>query len=287
MNSCLHLDNSLRPNLISKPGHDLELSCFSLRRSGHHAVMVWLAYHFRLPVLFFNDVKPYRNPFESAKFPNDWDRRSPWLVNPKTNGYSYKDSEVQCLMLSYQDVDPRSLKYDQDLVLDRRSLLGNCKRYHTILVLRDPFNLLASRHAKPVPLSTFREPQSLLDIWEVYAREYLGATRFLGDVIRINYNRWCADIEYRRSIASVIGRPFTDGGRDIVPAAGDGSSFDFTDFDGRGSKMLVARRWEHYTDVQWFREAFAGRHELFDLYRRIFAPDPKLEHFLAALTHTP
>ena len=185
-------------------------------------------------------------------------------------------------MLSYQDLDISAISMPQ-IVPNRCQAIGEARTRYTLLVLRDPFNLLASRRAKPVPLSTYPEPASLLDMWEAYALEYLGETCHLGKLVRVNYTRWVKHQEYRRRLSESIGLQFTDRGREIVPRAGDGSSFDLVMFDGRASQMKVMERWKYYANDIWFQNAFRHRERLVSLYRRIFPRDDALDSFLRRL----
>src|SRR5205807_9488011 len=121
------------------------------------------------------------------------------------------------------------------------------------------------------------------DMWEIYALEYLGESGHIAEKIVVNYNLWCKDENYRRKLSKMFGLPFADAGREVVPKAGDGSSFDLTSFDGRASEMKTLERWKHYEHDAWFREAFRGRDRLADIYRRIFPADPELDMFLKIL----
>ncbi len=242
--------------------------------------MVWLAHHFQLPVYVLNDVELHSDPYLTTKFPNDWDKKSEWLVQIHGRTEEVRKEHKHCLMISFQDVHLKELRNDQDVFKDRPHSVGASAKQFTLLVLRDPFNLLASRWAKPVPLLQLLDPCDLLNAWEEYAREYLSNTGGLIRKIPVNYNLWFQSADYRKQLSKRLDLKFTDAGINTVPKAGDGSSFDLIRYDGRASQMKVIERWINFADDSRFRQAFSGRQELGYLYRQIFPPNPLLSAFL-------
>lgn len=280
------LEAALERDLQKDPDHirnDYELTFYALRRSGHHAVMVWFAYHFGVPVYVLNDIKPYSDPCKTSHFKDGWDVGSEWVIAPTTGVEEFRWQKKHCIMISVQDFDLRKLCQNADVISSGENMLGFSKKKISIMVLRDPFNLLASRLAKPVPLKELLDPNELFDAWEIYAREFIQESNFLGNKITVNFNLWFSNLAYRKTLSVQLGMPFTDAGINIVPKAGDGSSFDLTKFDGRGSEMRVLERWKRYSDDNKFRNSFRGRHTLAALYRRIFPHDEALEHFLSEI----
>ena len=263
--------------------NDYQLTIYALRRSGHHAVMVWLAYHFGVPVYVLNDVKPYSDPCATSCFTNNWDIGSEWLTSPRSDIEEFRSKRKHCLMISVQDLDLRGIDNRKDIFLWTEKFLGGSRKKFSVLVLRDPFNLLASRLAKPEPLLELIDAKALLDVWEGYAREFVEETTYLGTCLRVNFNLWFSSLAYRRTLSEQIGRSFTDEGIEIVPRAGGGSSFEGTSFNQRGSQMRVLDRWKHFSRDCNFRAAFERRHTLAYLYRRIFPHDRTVEQFLSSL----
>jgi hypothetical protein len=256
---------------------------FALKRSGHHAVMVWLAYHFNLPIFVLNNIKPYTDPYLTTAFNNNWDKESDWLVHiDDGNVEQVRNLHKHCLVIGYQDFNITNLKDGKDIILERKKNLGESLKIFNLLILRDPFNLLVSRWYKPGPAPKLIDDSDILDMWEIYAEEYVGVTNFLEFKVPVNYNLWFSSIEYRQQLSAQFGLDFTDTGLNVVPksAAGVGSSFDKTTYDGKGNQMKVLERWKLGREDKRFIEAFRNRHKLASLYRKIFPFDSEIESFL-------
>ena len=153
------------------------------------------------------------------------------------------------------------------------AFVGRSARRLDVLVLRDPFNLFASRRAmgaSTLPAAT------AVRMWKQHAAEYLGRPRYLKrDPVFVNYNRWVACREYRRGLAGRLGLAFTDAGVDAVPACGGGSSFDGVRFDGRARRMPVFERWLRFAGDPGYDRLFDP--ELVGLASRIFGDLPASE----------
>ncbi len=260
--------------------NDNLLTFFTLRRSGHHAVMVWLAYHFKLPIFVLNAVTPYTDPYLTLRFYNNWDKESDWLVHIE-DIEQIRKIQKQCLMIGIQDFDISRLADGRDVIWERQRTVGESLRVHNILVLRDPFNMLASRWYKPGPVPKLIDDAEILDLWEIYAEEFLGLTNFLKPKIAVNYNLWFLNTDYRKQLSEQLGLAFTDAGLNFVPkSAGSGSSFDKTSYDGKANQMKVLERWKICQHDKRFCAAFRERHKLANLYRKIFPNAPDLESFM-------
>ncbi|NWF57862.1 MAG: hypothetical protein HXY43_00670 [Fischerella sp.] len=257
---------------------------FALKRSGHHAVMVWLAYHFNLPIFVLNNIKPYTDPFLTSGFNNNWGKGSDWLVYVE-DVEQIRNVHKHCLMLSVQDFNITSLADGRDFIWERQRTVGESLRFFNILILRDPFNMLVSRWHKPGLIPKLIDDSEILDMWEIYAEEYLGITNYIKSKIAINYNLWFSSIDYRKKLSAQFGLDFTDTGLNVVPktAGGTGSSFDRTSYDGRGNQMKVLERWKVCQQDQRFCEAFRERNRLANLYRKIFPHDSEIEAFMQAI----
>jgi hypothetical protein len=93
--------------------------------------------------------------------------------------------------------------------------------------------------------------------WKVYAREFLGETSYLPpDTIRVSFNHWFSDREYRRLKADELGLDHDDRGIDEVSSDGGGSSFTGQEFQHRAREMAVLDRWRHCIDDPRFIAAF-------------------------------
>jgi hypothetical protein len=113
-----------------------------------------------------------------------------------------------------------------------------------VLILRDPLNNLASRleGAKTRP-DVFRTDEAFINLLAAYCAEFLGQTKWLGDAVRINFNRFVLDRVYRDELAQQMGLP----NRDVVseiPAYGGGSSF--TGIQGPATPQLLMERFRQH-----------------------------------------
>lgn len=220
-----------------------DLQVVAMRKSGHHAIMVWLRALLGDHVRHYNNcTAPQPGMFvavdrESEPAPGDW------------------------RMCNFEDFD----------LAEAGSLIGA----HKLLVIRDPFNCFASRIAGR---NRYSAAWLNTKLWKAHAREYLGDTTLLGDdvnVWRINFNAWHAREDYRRAWAlEQIGR-FNVDDRQRVPDPGL-SMFDGQTFDGRAADMPVLDRVQEILDQEVGQEnqplhAILADQELHDLWARIEA----------------
>lgn len=258
-----------------------QIEFYSMKRSGHHIIMDWIFAQIRTPILFFNDVEPYvkagvlyevgswKNPLKNNKYKNFLEYYS----------FNYEDAPIQ-------ELDKYIKDYNKSLIIKPP------KNVTKIFIIRDPFNLFASR------LKFFREENILkksdgketlkketeiasggvawyneasISRWCEYAEEFLGDTSYYPKKFFINYNRWCHNLSYRKSIA----KPFIKHGSytDIiirhVPPNGRGSSFDFKNFKGKGHLMKTDERWKLMIKDPEYLEIINNK-KLLELSQRIY-----------------
>ncbi|MGB3790904.1 MAG: hypothetical protein WA949_23055, partial [Phormidesmis sp.] len=90
-----------------------------------------------------------------------------------------------------------------------------------------------------------------------YAKEFVGESRHLKrDRICVNYNRWFADVDYRRALTAQLEIPFSDAGLETISAFGGGSSFDGSRTDKQASALDVTNRWRKFADDPAFQQLF-------------------------------
>jgi hypothetical protein len=164
-----------------------------------------------------------------------------------------------------------------------------------MLILRDPFNLFASRLKRDdndiknrFSLRDKKQRKIVINLWKSHAREFLGDTDFLThNKICINYNTWFTDKTYRENLAKQLDILFTDKSINEVLHIGGGSSFDRTELNNEASKMKVLERWQEFAEDEGFISIFKDK-EIIELYNRIFAgttgePTGRIKEFLASL----
>jgi len=268
-----------------------EFRILGLRRSGNHAIINWIGKQVKGNSVFINQVRPLENPYRDQyesqvllgrKLPEgDWKYRDiDWWEKEKRGEFSHKD----CLIYSYEDqelekVTRSSFEKKHDIYL------GKSEERFDVIVMRDPFNLLASRlKTKPRKtgpnfsmLEVYSRRYSLPELWISYAKECLGETSFLSSKkVFINYNKWFSDITYRKEIAAQLNIEFTDDGFNDVSISGRGSSFDGTKHTGEAYKMDVLNRWKLFTDNSVYRQLL-NTNELVNYSIKLFGEIPGTE----------
>ena len=245
----------------------IEIRVVGMSRSGNHAIIDWILAQARGRTCFLNCAEPKTNPFESAR-PIDDDRpgyranyRGFDVGAERAGRFSRKD----LLVHSYEDTFLGSLRHP-DAVRRRDEFLGRSARRFDVLILRDPFNLFASRLASGVGEVTLGTAGR---IWAQHAREFLGVRRYLGhDRMRVSYNAWASSRAYRERVAEQLGLRFDDAAAESVAVTASGSSFDGMRYDGRAHDMALFDRWRLYTDDPVYLSAITD--DMVELSERIF-----------------
>ncbi len=248
--------------------NEVEYRIAGARRSGVHPIALWIFEQFAGRRVLLNDVDPLRDPWQ--------DRAN--VVVPQRVGSLRKDRPRDCLMVIFED---RPLRQVAGSTV--RQFVGPSRRVYTVLVLRDPFNLLASRlrwAKKPGVAAQLTDPLVGRTIWLEYAREFLGQTAVLPSAVHVNYNRWVAEPEYRGHVGRLLRLPRPERPMESVPFFGGGSSFDGRRFDGRAGEMQLFERWRPFADDPQFLR-LVDHAELLDLQTRIFGRAPLTELYEA------
>lgn len=249
-----------------------ELRVIGMSRSGNHAVIQWILGQARGRVCLLNCAAGKSNPFLTARPMGDGDSAGAYanyagfdLDTERRGVFSRKE----WLIYSHEDEFLGNACGDE---FDRRhdEYVGATARRRDLLLLRDPFNLFASRRRAGYGTVSDRVA---LAIWKQHARQFLGRThRLRHDPLAVSYNRWVSDQTYRRRLAEALGLAFTDAGIDTVAPCAGGSSFDGLAYDGRASEMKVFRRWEAERDNPSFLALFDD--EVLALSEQVFGPPP-------------
>ena len=267
-----------------------EIRITGLARSGNHAVINWLISQIQGEYCFLNCAEPKTNPFLTAR-PLSEDGSA---FQTNISGFSIEEEQqgnVQkkdFLLYSYEDVFLSML--DKKIFRENRhDWLGASICSENLLILRDPFNLFASRKK-----SGFLDGQdeihglrpitnlTLKRIYKQHAREFLGRSKLLKNLVRVNFNKWASEKNFRREIAERLDISFTDSGfSEVKPVAG-GSSFDGTRYSGRAEKMQINDRWRTFSEDEEYWALFDP--ELADLCREIFGPTPAWEYYTKNFT---
>lgn len=207
--------------------------CFmGLQRSGNHAIINWIASQLNMPkVYLLNAINLIDNPYISACAENTnntmiFNNFSLDRQKESTGKLSYKD----CLIYSYEDKDLLDICNIQHTDFINKCI-GASKQHYNIMILRDPFNLLASRLQREYgggrnSISVIHHMSYFIYIYKQYIKEFIGLTHIIpNNKILINFNQWISDIKYRSQICNLLNIKFTDQNFQYVPKVGGGSSF--------------------------------------------------------------
>ena len=247
-----------------------ELRTIGLSRSGTHAICQWIMAQAEGRLCYLNCTEGKANPYQTARpMASGW----PYEVN-----YSEFDIEAEqagrfsqkdYLIFGHEDSflgHACSPQYERQ----HDQWVGESAERYDVLILRDPFNLFASRLRQPHQMV---KPKTAVRIWKQHARQFLQRPdRLRHTPVLINYNQWFTDVDYRRQVAQQMGLRFTDEGRDRVPTVFGGSSFDGLQYDGRASQMKVLERWRYWIDDEAYTSLFDE--ELLSLSEALFGSMP-------------
>lgn len=244
-----------------------------MSRSGNHAIIGWLLQQVTGDWCFLNCVEGKTNPYLTARpmhdgMPYSTNIRNFDLAAEQTGLWQHKD----LLLFSLEDnflgnVHHHSFEANHD------GWLGPSMLQRDVLVLRDPYNLFASRLRDE---SAVVSAEIAARIWKQHAKEALGRTRRLtADRLVVDYDRWFMQRDYRRWIAREMGLQFDDAGFSRVPTCNGGSSFDGLRFDGQAQRMRVLERWRHCIDDPQYRVLFDD--EMHELARLLYGHHDFLE----------
>jgi hypothetical protein len=257
-----------------------ELRVIGLRRTGNHAIIEWLKAQQAGKIEHINNTQARCNPYRH-KFENIIDYHS------KHKGWAYKHylplskgnfKKLDCLICSYEDQTLGSI-CDPFFEKLHDIYVGQSQQRYDLLILRDPFNLFASRF-KSNMIGVKAKRMTAVELWIQYAKEFLGESQYLKhNKMPVNYNRFVADIDYRRKLSESLGLTFSDIGIKKVASLGGGSSFDRKGMDGRGDEMKVLERWKYFESDESFREIFQNK-TLLHYSEKIFGLIPGTERLI-------
>lgn len=223
--------------------NDLNVILFGMRRSGQHAIINWLAGHFDEPVWFVNDVVNFSDPREGRG--EQRAAKHPIYVE---NATSFADMWGEPKKVLFQSYEDHSLIGLNDAANEK--VVGRSRKTVFVIVIRDPYNMFASRLRKDGPL--YACSPLAIAMWKQYAREATGITEFRPGAVCVNYNRWFKEPQYRRELEAILGLGESDEWMDRV--TGVGSSFSHLEMDGKAHEMDVFERWKSVSDSPFFRQ---------------------------------
>lgn len=245
-----------------------------MARSGNHAIINWILEQLPGRWCFLNCVEPSTSPFLTARPIGEGEA----VFRTTVPGFDLAAERAgrlapkDAILFSQEDTFLK-IALGPEAAAIQEAAVGGGRRRIDVLILRDPYNLFASRRRLSYQYVTDR---TAVRIWKQHARAFLGENGFVGpEAVRISYNDWVRDRGYRRRIAGQLGLSFTDAGIDRVARCAGGSSFDGTRYEGRATEMRLFDRWRRYADDPTFRALFDR--QMADFAERIFGPLPGRE----------
>lgn len=205
------------------------LVVFGMRRSGNHVAINWILEQVDGPAVFYNNINPDKSPFAGVR-----------------TEFRNKSGPSPRLIISYEDVDPDRLLSPPLLSFLEDRVVRDGASVRFALILRDPYNLFASRLRKwperfvndtKIDMQT-RMYQDLASLAAHPKSIWQGAP-----VVPIFYNDLVSDPAAREKLSARLGIKTGDAGLDDVPVYGHGSSFDGTELSGEAVRNNVFERW--------------------------------------------
>ncbi len=187
-------------------------------RSGNHTIIEWIMSLYRgQRICFLNNVKHGENdPFMTCV------QMRLLNISPQDNIEALRNEKKDVLIYSYEDrkelelgtKDFISSVYQETFEMRREEYLGPSMNRYDIIIIRDPYNSLASRMEyikkfnKTVGVSDL---QRIVRDWKTLAAEVIKQKQHPQEgSICINFNEWVSNIAYRQEISRLIDGTYSD-----------------------------------------------------------------------------
>lgn len=234
------------------------------QRSGHHGVMGWMRSAYSGLSLFLNHV----NPKACRPITREWQQK----VNKLK-----KQDEVDLLIYNIENAHLGELG-DYKLVKERSKVWlpqHEVERRDMVLVIRDPFNVLAGAVKLDYPPEKLPKMARKL---EMHYEQVLGLKKHTGqELCVINFNEWFQSADYREQIAAQLDLPLEDP-RAAFNSLQGRSSFDLHKHGKTADKMNVVERYKELEDkpgkYKRWKQLFKKRQRLVELGEEIFGINP-------------
>lgn len=280
-----------------------EIRVIGMKRSGHHAIVFWIADNVDSDEILYTGMRPgeesgiefnvnykaHGTPITERLLEPCWPiiytlkSKPPVYVKSKKYGIqkfvhigNINDILCQtsildwdCLIFSLEDWTIDQIKQGE-IEEKHDEWYGQRLNMISVLVLRDPFNLVASNlscHQYSTPTSEVLP--KMCKIWKNHAREFVGQTSFFSNCVKVNFNKWHTDKDYRLELMEELDIRLDDSPYQRIPDFGGGSSFSGKEKQGKASELKITERWKHYKDVPEFKSLLKDD-ELMELFREIF-----------------
>lgn len=257
----------MRTHLFEK-----EIRLFGIKRSGNNALIMYIGAHFDL---WANLVLVTNSDFNFASRSG---RKNPFAFANAVYVLEAKDPEkLKHLMVVTENYDLSIVKQrdgDRKYSFNKdRGWYANIHGFRhfsreimSVLILRSPHNNLASIMEKGKHMAWF--VPDFARLWVMYAREIVGETKYLRNMVPCLFDEWFSSLEYRKSLCDELGIDHTDDGLNRIRNKRR-SSFEVVD---EAQDLKVLDRWKYYKDDKEYLNILRND-ELIDLTQRIFGYD--------------
>lgn len=222
----------------------------SLRRSGQHAIINWIAHQSKYKVIWYENINI--DKFKKGEIKNKQSIKK-YHINKKGDVLNIHSLES---LVDINEIKETPFFEKSDVVY--------------ISIIRDVYNYLSSYMRWKVKPSTYETNYMQITNWINSAKDILDQN---SDFYPILYNNWFSNKEYRNKISDELGLNKSDVGIDQVLPNGLGSSFDGLRMNGKGSQMNVLQRYKNYLKNPDYINALNDLKEAHELNKEIFGFD--------------
>jgi hypothetical protein len=164
--------------------------------------------------------------------------------------------------------------YNNELKKLGKNKINNKK--DNIIVVRDLLNWLSSYLKFQFYGHNFNSISRVYDYcnyWELITKEGFNETNYLSDKVTVIYDLFKVDRDYRKNICNKIGGYYNENNLDIVTIEGNGSSFDYYNYQKNGNKMNTEKRYQYFINSHMehiYLDILKKRPRAVKLYKKYF-----------------
>lgn len=254
------LGTALTERSIQWLGNYEILVLLGMRRSGNHLAINWILQQTDGSSVFYNNIRHDTYPY---------------AVGMREFRFRARGARPR-IVLSYEDLTTDAIDGGPLPAFLAHRAQEHKAKVRFGLILRDPYNLFASRIRKwPQHFKSDRDISDQVNLWlaHVALAEEPRAVFGPDPVVPILYNKLVVDPCYRDSLAESLNSLKGDAGLDDVPVYGHGSSFDGYETQGKTVQAGVFERWKSSLDDPRFRRVIADK-RLQEAAERVFGIAP-------------
>lgn len=220
-----------------------DIFSFCLRRSGHTAIMNWIASQVQ-PSHSFKDCNMTNNKLSTPVVHIFRNNKLESQIHKKESGLQYKNKKQRLHCLKEYELTLCAFEDGSTINFGTNSIRNIVKQYRIVdnpkivIVMRDPFNLFASRVWRNRNHLEVPYNRRAADWFNMQLHQF----ETEGDFIFIDYYQWITSISCREHIAKMLGIPFiTD---KFFRKQANISSFN--NFNAEAVKLGFNNRWQEF-----------------------------------------